>query len=302
MATNPMQRKSRNSFLLGMLITLIITGLIIAFLAIQLLNIKKTQQKEATSSKKVYILSQDIKSGETIDLSSLKTKTITNDIVPSNAISLSGNENVVAKVDLKANTILTSDLITESDNKINNDTRVQEYNTIVLPINLEDGDYVDIRLSLPSGQNYIVVSKKKVEIPDLGGALSTDTIRLNLNEDEILSMSNAIYDAFKVNGSKLEAVKYTDPGMQSAATPTYPVNAEVAALLRSDSNILKEAMAALNARYSQGNLSELRNNYINSAISNAGDQAQTNAQQGMTESITNSKESRKEYLDSLSSY
>lgn len=302
MATNPMQRKSRNSFLLGMLITLIITGLIIAFLAIQLLNIKKTQQKEATSSKRVYILSQDIKSGETIDLSSLKTKTITNDIVPSNAVSLSGDENVVAKVDLKANTILTSDLITESDNKINNDTRVQEYNTIVLPINLEDGDYVDIRLSLPSGQNYIVVSKKKVEIPDLGGALSTDTIRLNLNEDEILSMSNAIYDAFKVNGSKLEAVKYTDPGMQSAATPTYPVNAEVAALLRSDSNILKEAMAALNARYSQGNLSELRNNYINSAISNAGDQAQTNAQQGMTESITNSKESRKEYLDSLSSY
>lgn len=302
MATNPMQRKSRNSFLLGMLITLIITGLIIAFLAIQLLNIKKTQQQEASASKKVYILSQDIKSGETIDLSSLKTKTITNDIVPSNAISLSGNENVVAKVDLKANTILTSDLITESDNKINNDTRVQEYNTIVLPINLEDGDYVDIRLSLPSGQNYIVVSKKKVEIPDLGGTLSTDTIRLNLSEDEILSMSNAIYDAFKINGSKLEAVKYTDPGMQTAATPTYPVNAEVVALLKSDSNILKEAMAALNSRYSQGNLSELRNNYINSAISNAGDQAQTNAQQGMKESITNSKESRKEYLDSLSSY
>ena len=302
MATNPMQRKSRNSFLLGMLITLVITGLIIAFLAMQLLNIKKEQQKEVASSKKVYILSQDVKSGETVDISLLKSKTVSSDVVPSNAVSLSGDEDVVAKVDLKANTILTSDLITESDNKINNDTRIQEYNTIVLPINLEDGDYVDIRLSLPSGQNYIVVSKKKVEIPDLGGALSTDTIRLNLSEDEILSMSNAIYDAFKINGSKLEAVKYTDPGMQTAATPTYPVNAEVVALLKSDSNILKEAMAALNSRYSQGNLSDLRNNYINSAISNVGDQAQTNAQQGMTESITNSKESRKEYLDSLSSY
>ena len=302
MATNPMQRKSRNSFLLGMLITLVITGLIIAFLAMQLLNIKKEQQKEVASSKKVYILSQDVKSGETVDISLLKSKTVSSDVVPSNAVSLSGNEDVVAKVDLKANTILTSDLITESDNKINNDTRIQEYNTIVLPINLEDGDYVDIRLSLPSGQNYIVVSKKKVKIPDLGGALSKDTIRLNLSEDEILSMSNAIYDAFKINGSKLEAVKYTDPGMQTAATPTYPVNAEVVALLKSDSNILKEAMAALNSRYSQGNLSDLRNNYINSAISNAGDQAQTNAQQGMTESITNSKESRKEYLDSLSSY
>ena len=31
MASNPMQRKARNSFLLGMLITLVIAGAIIAF-------------------------------------------------------------------------------------------------------------------------------------------------------------------------------------------------------------------------------------------------------------------------------
>ena len=36
MATNPMQRKARNSFLLGILVTLIISGIIIAFLFIQL--------------------------------------------------------------------------------------------------------------------------------------------------------------------------------------------------------------------------------------------------------------------------
>ena len=299
MATNPMQRKSRNSFLLGMLVMLIVSGIIIAFLFIQLLNVKKQQTEE---SRVVYVLSKDIKSGEKIDVSTLQTKTVTLDVVPSNVIKLSGEEDIVAKVDLKANTILTSDLVTESDNKINNDTRTQEYNTVVLPIDLEDGDYVDIRLSLPSGQNYIVVSKKKVEIPDLGGTLSTDTIKVNLSEDEILSMSNAIYDAFKINGSKLEAVKYTDPGMQTAATPTYPVNAEVVALLKSDPNILKEAMTALNNRYSQNNLSELRNNYLNSAINSAGDQAQSNVEEGMSNSITNSQESRKQSLDSLSSY
>ena len=43
MATNPMQRKARNSFLGGMLITLIITGAIIAFLIIQLMDIKKKE-------------------------------------------------------------------------------------------------------------------------------------------------------------------------------------------------------------------------------------------------------------------
>ena len=32
MASNPMQRKARNSFLLGMIITLLITGAIIVFL------------------------------------------------------------------------------------------------------------------------------------------------------------------------------------------------------------------------------------------------------------------------------
>ena len=39
MATNPMQRKARNSFLLGMLITLVIAGAIIALLFIQLKSV-----------------------------------------------------------------------------------------------------------------------------------------------------------------------------------------------------------------------------------------------------------------------
>ena len=46
MATNPMQRKARNSFLLGMVLTLLLTGAIIAFLVMQLMNIKKQQQAE----------------------------------------------------------------------------------------------------------------------------------------------------------------------------------------------------------------------------------------------------------------
>ena len=40
MATNPMQRKARNSFLLGIIVTLIITGVVIALLMLQLKNYK----------------------------------------------------------------------------------------------------------------------------------------------------------------------------------------------------------------------------------------------------------------------
>ena len=41
MAMNPMQRKANNSFLLGILITLLITGAIIAFLIYQVSSLNK---------------------------------------------------------------------------------------------------------------------------------------------------------------------------------------------------------------------------------------------------------------------
>ena len=41
MATNPMQRKARNSFLLGMLVMVLISGVVIAFLFIQLMTKNK---------------------------------------------------------------------------------------------------------------------------------------------------------------------------------------------------------------------------------------------------------------------
>ncbi len=48
-----------------------------------------------------------------------------------------------------------------------------------------------------------------------------NTVWLNLTEDEILNMSCAIVEAFQIPGSKLYATKYTEPGMQDAATPKH---------------------------------------------------------------------------------
>ena len=171
---------------------------------------------------------------------------------------------------------------------------------LVLPMDLATGDYIDIRLMLPTGQDYIVVSKKEVEIPIIGGVDSEDTIWVNLSEDEILHMSCAIYDAYRVNGAKLYATKYTEAGMQNASTPTYPINESTSRLLESDPNIVERVMEELRARYNNNNSATLRNDYINPVINSQGDQANTNLQTNMEESITNSKNSRKEYLDSLS--
>ena len=84
MATNPMQRKARNSFLLGMLLMLIICGLIIAFLFIQLKNYKEAI--EAKNSVNIYVLSEDVKSGQIITSNMVTRKQINKNLIPENAI------------------------------------------------------------------------------------------------------------------------------------------------------------------------------------------------------------------------
>ena len=206
---------------------------------------------------------------------------------------------LVAKVDLKANTVITTDLIAKGDDVTTDDTRKQEYNMLVLPTDLTTGDYIDIRLLLPSGVDYIVVSKKEVTIPDIAGVPSTDTISVNLTEGETLLLSNAIVEAYKVTGAKLYVNKYTEPGIQEASTPTYPVNESTSALLESDPNILEDAKNEIRQRYNSGNSSTLRNDYINNVINSQGDQSQSNLETNMQDSITNSKNARQEYLESL---
>ena len=361
MATNPMQRKARNSFLLGMLVMLLIAGVIIALLFMLLLNKTKKEQEELKASVNAYVLNQDVSSGQVITTDMLTLTTVNKTLVPSNATSdlsiiqnyalqdKEGNniytkydknnnaklyisksnteyevkkedetENyyitrnnekeyleldsvpLVAKVTMKKNTLITTELISKGDNVVQDDVRKQEYNMLVLPMDLETGDYIDVRLMLPSGQDYIFVAKKEVEIPNVGGTDSEDTIWVNLSEDEILHMSCAIIDAYKIKGAKIYATKYTEAGMQKAATPTYPLNESTTKLLQNDPNILAKAMNEIKARYSQTDASSLRNDSINSVISSQGDQAQSNLETNMDTSITNSKKSRKDYLDSLS--
>lgn len=356
MATNPMQRQARNSFLLGMIITLIIAGVIVFLLFSQVKKLNKQLKDERSATVSVYVANQDIKSGQTITSDLFTMKTVKKDGVPADAISdvttmiqnyslcdKSGNniytdseglymtvenggrtavyvddttgeyytqssngqknyiettqKSLVAKVNMKANTVLASSYIARSDEVTTNDVRSQEYNMLVLPVDVITGDYIDVRLQLPTGQDYIVVSKKKVTVPEFNGEYLTDTIQINLAEAEILSMSNAIVEAYKMDGSKLYVTKYTEAGLQEASTPTYVVNDSVAKLMDTDPNIVEKAKAELINRYNNGSLKDLRNQYINNAVSNYG--KDENVTTKMNESITSTQESRKQYLQSL---
>lgn len=356
MATNPMKRKSKISFLMGVLVTLIFAALAIAFLLIQLKGYKDKEVEEKQKSVKVYVLKQDVKSGETITPDMLVQQVMNKDFVPSNAIGdqtiftnysledkegrtvstevrngetklylVDGNDKnelktdngnyyieknrdreyiefnevpLVAKVDMYKNNIVTVDMVAKSNEKTTDDLRKQEYNMFVLPSQLETGEYIDVRLALPTGQDYIVVSKKQVEIPQIGGVDSEDTIWIKLTEGEIITLNNAIVDAYRILGSKLYVTTYTEAGLQKAAEPTYVATYDVINLIDNNPNIVETAKNELVKRY-MDTVQVIRNGAIDTAVNNSGEEGQENLKAQVQESITNSKDNRKAYLDSL---
>ena len=427
MASNPMQRKARNSFLLGVIVTLLIASIIIGFLFMQLKQKTEELNSEIQAKKNIYVLTQDVKSGQTLTEDMFVTKAVNQNAIPSDAtksevvigswflqtkdgqsiytdkgglyldtpdtmveifqndgndydatlkdsegktiekgekyIVLNGAVNkvsssinskiiqddygayyidesdkntrvfkedsteqyyiftldrstmststrrvktylemnnvpLVAKVDMNKNTVITPSLVVQSDEVITNDLRQQEYNMIALPVDLMTDDYIDIRLMTPGGQDFIVVSKAKVDVPmNSDNTYVTDTIRVNLTEDEILSMSSAIVEAYGLEGAKLYANRYVEAGMQEASTPTYIPNAAVTAQISSDPNIVEKAMNALRARYSES-AKAARNNYLQSLIDQT-ENYSNNIQTKQDEKITSQNSARQKYLESL---
>ncbi len=314
MAKNPMQRKAQNSFLLGMLITLLITGIIIAVLILQLTRLNQKQKEEQANMKDVYILAVDIASGENITADKLISKQLNGTIVPNNALTLAeldtmtnvidkdGNLvkriDVVSKIDLKQGTVITTEMIAAAD-EIANDLRQQEYNMIQLPSQLNTNQYIDIRLRLPNGKDYIVVSHKKVTIPEIDGSPSLNTISLSMNETEILTLSCAIVESYKIKGSILYASQYIEPGLQTAATPTYLPDDETINLIHRDPNCVDEAKQALFKRNNDAANKSAVRNPINNGLDQNSEQAIDNAVSGLEEELQKAQEERQKYLESL---
>ena len=316
MASNPMQRQKRVSFLLGMLVMLIIAAIIIALLFMQLINLKKAQDAAKAAERTVYVVSTDVASGSGIQISAIdgdteRTANVSqevadNKVVPENFATASdfytdeslsqARSDLVAKIDLKEGTILTKDMLTTSSEQVTNDLRKQEYNMLSLPTDLVSGDFVDVRIRFGNGQDYIIAAKKQVTIPTIAGAPAEGVININLSEDETIAMSSAIIETYQLKTAEMYVSRYTDPGMQVAAIPTYPVNAEALNLMDSNPNLLEEAKKAIASRYNRN----LREQFINSQINSVdAEDRQSNLETSVEEHITQQKELRQKYLQSL---
>lgn len=265
MAMNPMQRRARNSFLIGFLIALIIMTFVVIGLLMRIKTINEAKEALEALQTQCYVAADDLESGEsitmeedfvmatvqtTIDQSMLISQDDFEYFDENGEIKVVYNEDgtqkykeLVMRVDVPAGAFVTKDMFIEADEEIADTERIQEYNMILLPSQLKNGDYVDIRLSLPTGQDYVVLSKKKVLGTDASG------IWFYMDEEEMLTINNAIVESYVIAGSKLYATQYTDPGMQQPSQTTYTVSGAVLTMIQNSPNITQEAKDNLWLRY-----------------------------------------------------
>ena len=305
MAINPIERRTRNSLITGLLIGGEIAIIVGAISFMQIAKLNGEIKKEKGKIKQVYVAARDIKANNEVKpedltmegvVTSLQTdKIVTPDsltataggsvasllekqgdklvanagkkefastITPGGDSSSSSSTNsssssssslnsssssseskadkiIIATIDIPKGTIITEKMLTlkseaaTDSNNMNSTYRIVEYSMIMLPTELQKGDTIDIRISYPNGQDFVVAAKKVVEKTD------STSIWLKLKEDELLKMNSAIIESYSVEGAKLYAVNYTQPGIQAAANANYPVSDKVYQLLTYDPNIVE---------------------------------------------------------------
>lgn len=289
MGANPMQKMKRNSTLTGIIIGLIIGLCLCAVVYLFLTSSSTGGTLIKGDTVTVCVLNKTVKSGTTITAADIITKNVSKDTTPLDATTQVING--VAKIDLTSGTILTSGMLNMAAETLTNDLREQEYNMITLPSQLTVGDFIDIRLQLPNGGDYIVVSKKQVL------NCNASTVWLNMYEEEIELMSNAIIEYYIMSGSKLYATTYIEPELQTASVGTYVPNQTVSALIGSNPNIKNYINSE---RYTDA-LKNIRNNNINSAVNQYSEDAVENIEKNMQEEIETLKQTREAYFGTLNS-
>lgn len=312
MAMNPMQRRARNSFLIGFLVSLIIMAIVVIVLLMRIKSINEAKEALEQLQQTVYVAAEDLESGQVVTLdkhfimdtvqTTMDITTIIDDTtfqyldedgVPTPKYYEDGTEKikeVMMKVNVPAGSIVTKDMVVETGEETTSTQRIQEYTMIQLPSHLKNGQYIDVRMSLPTGQDYVVLSKKRV--------LGTDaqTVWLKVDELEISLMNNAIVESYSITGAKLYATLYSEAGVQDKSVATYTVSREVFDLINSNPNILPEAKNAYADKFNF----EQRVLYFNSILDTLeADEKRSLVNTGVSEDRAATSATRLEYVSEL---
>ncbi len=250
-----MGRRKAKTALITFLITFIVVSAIAGFICFKIASEKDAQialLEEQKADAKCYAFSRDLRAGAIITQNDLKeleikdiskasgmymiregawkdengishkyaTRYVMNGDKKSEMAVLIDYEIVGRKVksNVSANTPILDSLLYSKDGEDAIDVRIEELNInfLAIPWDLYIGDYCDVRIQFPEGQDYLVLAGKYVEGlgVDVTGNPTSDSIYTKINVEELMLLGSAIIEAYMQSGVRLYATKYSDPATQ----------------------------------------------------------------------------------------
>lgn len=144
-----------------------------------------------------------------------------------------------SKVAITPGTPITKDMVMSE--KIVDSMREVDISGNRWPIGLKEGDYVDLRITYPRGEDFIVLSHKRVM------SITNQTLKVHMTEEEQHLYQAALVDFYlsRGYGSDLYLTKYIEPGIQGEAAVYYSVPSNIEAAVRKDPNIVDMAQVTV---------------------------------------------------------
>lgn len=186
----------------------------------------------------VYTVSSAVKAGDEVLEDNIESFTIPSSVDNDQYVhSVSEISGRVFKIAVNPGTPITTNMtMTEP---IEDDMRDRDIVLDRHTVGLEVGDYVDVRITMPYGDDYLVLNHKRVY------AIGESTLKLYLSEFEWAQYQGAMVDYYlnQAYGATIYADKYIEPGVQQPAVKYYAVPTNIAALIQKNPNIIDKAEA-----------------------------------------------------------
>lgn len=178
-----------------------------------------------------YAVSSDVVTGKKIDESDLTPIDVPISMVTNLALDPEEIIGKYFKTGLTAGTALSSDMVYADE--ITDDQRLLDVVVHNIPVGLKEGSFVDVRITLPKGEDFVAMAHKKVH------TISGGVLKLVVTEKDIHTYNSMLIDSLIYPGTTLYAIEYLEGGIQSGADTYYPLSSNVLAIAQKDPNLLE---------------------------------------------------------------
>lgn len=192
----------------------------------------------------VYTVTTDVHAGLEVHLEELVLQTIPVSSV-TESYCLDPNEIVGKywKIDMSPGVSITKDCL--MSDPMENIMYERDITFTYLPLGIKVGDYIDVRMVLPYGQEFLILSHQRVrQLVE-----QTNTVKLVLTEAQNTVWNSALKDKALYGGKGLSiyATKYIEPGITDVARTYYPVRKEMESVVNLNPNI-KDKSECINTK------------------------------------------------------